>query len=43
MTNDQDHYEAFYGNKLWNLLPAVYRANRYRAVPATPTARCVSW
>ncbi len=26
MTNDQDHYEAYYGNKLWNLLPAIYRA-----------------
>ena len=26
MTNDQDNYEAYYGDKLWNLLPAIYRA-----------------
>ena len=26
MTNDQDNYELYYGNKLWNLLPAIYRA-----------------
>jgi hypothetical protein len=26
MTDDQDHYEAYYADKLWNLLPAVYRA-----------------
>jgi len=26
MTQDRDHYEAYYANKLWNLLPAVYRA-----------------
>jgi hypothetical protein len=26
MTNDLDHYEAYYADKLWNLLPAVYRA-----------------
>jgi len=26
MTGDQDHYEAYYADKLWNLLPAVYRA-----------------
>jgi hypothetical protein len=26
MTGDQDHYEAYYANKLWTLLPAVYRA-----------------
>jgi hypothetical protein len=26
MINDQDHYEAYYAGKLWNLLPAVYRA-----------------
>jgi hypothetical protein len=26
MINDQDHYEAYYADKLWNLLPAVYRA-----------------
>jgi hypothetical protein len=26
MTSDQDHYEACYADKLWSLLPAVYRA-----------------
>jgi hypothetical protein len=26
MTNDQDQYELYYANKLWNLLPAIYRA-----------------
>jgi hypothetical protein len=26
MNYDQDHYEAYYGDKLWNLLPAIYRA-----------------
>jgi hypothetical protein len=26
MTNDLDHYEAYYADKLWRLLPAVYRA-----------------
>ena len=26
MTDDLDHYEAYYADKLWNLLPAVYRA-----------------
>ena len=25
MTGDLDHYEAYYADKLWNLLPAVYR------------------
>jgi hypothetical protein len=25
MTNDLDHYEAYYADKLWNLLPTVYR------------------
>src|SRR5262245_33477919 len=26
MTNDQDHYEAYHAEKLWRLLPAIYRA-----------------
>jgi len=26
MTNDLDHYEAYYADKLWGLLPALYRA-----------------
>jgi hypothetical protein len=26
MTHDLDHYEAYYADKLWNLLPAIYRA-----------------
>src|SRR5215510_6167854 len=26
MLTDQDHYEIYYADKLWNLLPAVYRA-----------------
>ena len=26
MTDDLDHFEAFYADKLWNLLPVVYRA-----------------
>lgn len=26
MTSDLDHYEAYYADKLWSLLPAVYRA-----------------
>jgi len=26
VTNDQDYYEAYYSDKLWNLLPAIYRA-----------------
>jgi hypothetical protein len=26
MTNDLDHYEAYYTDKLWSLLPVVYRA-----------------
>jgi hypothetical protein len=26
MTKDLDHYEAYYADKLWSLLPAVYRA-----------------
>jgi hypothetical protein len=26
MTGDQDHYEGHYADKLWGLLPAVYRA-----------------
>lgn len=26
MQGDLDHYEAYYAEKLWNLLPAVYRA-----------------
>jgi hypothetical protein len=25
VTDDQDHYETYYADKLWNLLPAVYR------------------
>ena len=25
MLNDRDHYEAYYADKLWNLIPAVYR------------------
>lgn len=25
MTTDRDHYEAYYADKLWQLLPAVYR------------------
>lgn len=25
MTGDRDHFEAYYANKLWNLLPATYR------------------
>ena len=25
MSDDCDHYEAYYADKLWNLLPAVYR------------------
>jgi hypothetical protein len=26
MIDDQDNYEAYYANKLWTLLPAIYRA-----------------
>ena len=26
MIRDRDHYEAYYANKLWNLIPAVYRS-----------------
>ena len=26
MTQDLDHYEAYYADKLWSLLPAVYRS-----------------
>ena len=26
MRTDADHYEAYYADKLWNLLPAIYRA-----------------
>ncbi len=26
MRNDLDHYEAYYADKLWNLIPTVYRA-----------------
>src|SRR5215813_10117704 len=26
MLTDQDHYELYYADKLWNLLPAIYRA-----------------
>jgi len=26
MLADRDHYEAYYADKLWNLIPAVYRA-----------------
>ena len=26
MIQDRDHYEAYYANKLWELLPAVYRS-----------------
>ena len=26
MIDDQDHYEAYYADKLWGLLPAIYRA-----------------
>src|SRR6266567_7177777 len=26
MLDDRDHYEAYYADKLWNLLPAIYRA-----------------
>lgn len=26
MADDLDHYESYYADKLWNLLPAVYRA-----------------
>src|SRR5271165_3937559 len=26
MAGDRDHYEIYYADKLWNLLPAVYRA-----------------
>src|SRR5579864_5259384 len=25
MPDDRDHYEAYYMDKLWNLLPAIYR------------------
>src|SRR5579884_3451419 len=26
MLNDRDHYEAYYADKLWHLIPAVYRS-----------------
>ena len=26
MTSIQDHYETYYADKLWNLLPAIYRS-----------------
>jgi hypothetical protein len=26
MLDDRDHYEAYYADKLWNLIPAIYRA-----------------
>lgn len=26
MIQDRDHYEAYYANKLWNLLPVIYRS-----------------
>ena len=26
MIQDRDHYEAYYADKLWNLLPAIYRS-----------------
>src|SRR6516162_763425 len=26
MPDDRDHYEIYYADKLWNLLPAVYRS-----------------
>lgn len=26
MIQDRDHYEAYYANKLWNLIPAIYRS-----------------
>src|SRR5712692_8501975 len=26
MPDDRDHYEIYYADKLWNLLPAIYRA-----------------
>src|SRR5262249_16165841 len=25
MADDRDHYENYYADKLWNLLPAIYR------------------
>ena len=41
MTNDQDNYEAYYGDKLWNLLPAIYR--RWTRTSSIATGRCASW
>ncbi len=32
MHNDRDHYATYYANKLWNLLPAVYRAQDTEAL-----------
>jgi hypothetical protein len=26
MANDRDHYQAYYQDKLWNMLPAIYRS-----------------
>jgi hypothetical protein len=31
---DRDHYEAYYADKLWNLLPAVYRAEDSNSLDA---------
>ena len=25
MTGEADHYDVYYADKLWNLLPAIYR------------------
>ena len=40
MGDDADRYEAWYTEKLWTLLPAIYRAED--GDPA-PRARCGSW
>jgi hypothetical protein len=43
MTDDQDRYESYYADKLWNLLPAVYRAeDTDRFGPAGPLRELVN-
>ncbi|MBZ5510975.1 MAG: hypothetical protein LAN70_07365 [Acidobacteriia bacterium] len=39
MPDDLDHYEAYYADKLWNLLPAVYRSEDSAALGANGPLR----
>ena len=40
---DQDHYQAYYQDKLWNLIPAIYRTLDLAARDRVNLAGIVTW